>query len=104
VKKYESAQRIFKRGQGLTVPKAKAVDGEYDCSAKQQHSFKTGNESAIHKLSLSLDKENFISADINCVTLWNLNKTQRSTAFKIYDNGPKCGLINSPAISSATFN
>lgn len=69
-----------------------------------QHFFKTGTETAIHKLSLNIDKENFLTCDVNSVSLWNLNKAQRTTAFKIYENGPKSGLIGPPAISSAAFN
>ena len=75
-----------------------------DCSAKLQHFYKTGTETAIHRLSLNIDKENFLTCDINSVCLWNLQTTQRTSAFKIYENGPKTGLINHPAISSASFN
>ena len=53
---------------------------------------------------MSVDKENFLTADINSICLWNLGTTKRTTTFKIFENGPKTGSLNSAAISSASFN
>jgi len=88
----------------VTIPKNKNGNGEVDCTAKLQHQFKNGSETAIHKLSLNIDKENFLTADINSICIWNLAKSKRTTAFKIFENGPKTGMINAPAITSASFN
>ena len=103
-KKFESAQRNFKRGLGITVPKNKTNDSDIDYQAKCQHLFRNGTEVNIHKLSLSVDKENFLTADINSICLWNLATTKRQTTFKMFENGPKTGAHNSAAISSASFN
>jgi hypothetical protein len=90
-KKFDSAQRNFKRGLGVTIPKNKTNDTESEYQAKFQHLFKLGNEVNIHKLSLSIDKENFLTGDINSICLWNLATTKRTTTFKIFENGPKTG-------------
>jgi len=61
-------------------PKAKDV-GEPQNMAKHQHTFRSGNESNIHSLSLNIDQENFLSSDDKGVYLWNLEKANRPTQF-----------------------
>jgi hypothetical protein len=77
-KKVDSAARIFKRGHGLVIPKAKSV-GEAQYSAKREYTYKTSAESNIHSLSLNIDQSNFLSSDDKGVYLWNLEKANRPT-------------------------
>lgn len=103
LKKGESAVRNLKRGYGLHIPKLKK-SSDTDYSSKLQHTFKSESETTIHKLSLNVDKENFIAIDIHSVGLWNLEKATRHTTFKLIDNKTKTGNTTSSAISGGCFN
>jgi hypothetical protein len=95
--------RNLKRGHGLHIPKLKK-SSDTDYSSKLQHTFKSESDSTIHKLSLNVDKENFIAIDIHSVSLWNLEKATRHTTFKMIDNKTKTGSLTSSAISGGCFN
>jgi WD40 repeat protein len=81
-KRVDSAARIFKRGHGLVIPKAKDV-GEAQYSAKREYTYKNSSESNIHSLSLNIDQQNFLSSDDKGVYLWNLENANRPTQFTL---------------------
>ena len=70
--KFQSAKQLCKRGHGLQIPKCARQEG--DTVASLHHTFKSELISGVHSLSVSTDKENFLSADEKSINLWNLSE------------------------------
>lgn len=92
---------MLQKGRGLVFPKSKNIDKE--TKGKCLHTYKYGNEQNLHSVSMAPDCENFLTADSNRISLWNMEKS-KSTVFSLIDYNRKHASENDERITSAKFN
>ncbi len=102
VKKCESAKKKLVKGKGLSIPKSKVVSESKE--GKHFYTFKTGNESHIHSLTMCPDQENFINADDNIVNLWNMERPGQTPVYNLIDYERRKAADDDELVTSARFS
>lgn len=101
VKKCESVKKKLAKGKGLSFPKTKIVSESKE--GKHFETYKTGNESHIHSLSMSPDQESFLVADDNLINLWNIEQKDREV-YNLIDYNRRKAAEDQERVMSATFS